>query len=78
MRTIRASEIGTYIYCQRAWWYQKNGVLPENKEQLDNGIALHSQHVRMVFTTGCIRTIAYMLLLLALVISVIYITLQLV
>lgn len=78
MRTIRASEFGTYVYCQRAWWYQKLGVLPENKERLASGIELHAQHVRMVAATGCIRTVAYLLLLVALVISVVYFTLQLI
>lgn len=78
MRIIRASEFGTYVYCQRAWWYQIMGVLNENKEQLASGLEQHAQHGHMVATTGCIRILAYLLLLVALVISVVYITLQLV
>jgi hypothetical protein len=76
MRTIRASEFGTFIYCQRAWWYYKNGIIPENEEQLASGLKLHARHGQMVATTGCIRALAYLLLLIALVITVIYITLQ--
>jgi hypothetical protein len=78
MRTIRASDLGTYVYCQRAWWYQKMGVAPENIEHLAGGFALHSRHARMVATTGCLRALAYVLLLIAIVISAVYITLQLV
>ena len=78
MRTIRASEIGNYLYCQRAWWYQRNGVIPENNAQLASGLKLHTRHGRMVMTTGCMRVLAYILFLTALVITVVYITLQLV
>jgi CRISPR/Cas system-associated exonuclease Cas4 (RecB family) len=78
MRTIRASEFGTYIYCQRAWWYHKIGVAPENKERLASGLALHSRHAHMVARTGYLRAFAYTLLLIAIVICAVYITLQLV
>jgi len=78
MRTIRASEFGTYIYCQRAWWYQKIGIATENKERLSSGLALHSRHAYMVARTGYLRALAYTLLLIAIVICAVYITLQLV
>ena len=44
MKTIRASEIGSYLYCQRAWWYQKQGIEPENQLELSRGSAYHRQH----------------------------------
>ena len=78
MRTIRASEFSTYVYCQRAWWYHKIGIALDNNEQLASGLELHSQHARMVATTGCIRALAYMLLLIAIVLSAVYISLQLI
>jgi len=27
---VGASEISTYLFCQRAWWYQKSGQQSQN------------------------------------------------
>jgi hypothetical protein len=77
MRTIRASELGTYRYCQRAWWYQKNGHTPENQIELASGIELHERHGQRVMTAGCLRLTAYALLLTALVMVSVYLAMQL-
>ncbi|OGO26840.1 MAG: hypothetical protein A2W33_09215 [Chloroflexi bacterium RBG_16_52_11] len=77
MRTIRVSEIASYTYCQRAWWYQVNGELSANQLEMTDGAALHEQHGRKVYLAGCLRALAYALLLLALVILAVEITLQL-
>lgn len=74
MRTIRASEIGTYLYCQRAWWYQKNGQPSENQAELAGGSELHARHGRAALATGFLRTLAYALLLAAVVTLAIYLT----
>jgi hypothetical protein len=71
MRTIRASEIGAYLYCQRAWWYQKNGVTPANQSELAAGSELHRRHGRAVVSAGCLRTLAYLVLLAALAVAVV-------
>lgn len=76
MRTIRASELGTYLYCRRAWWYQRNGHEPENRAELAAGQSLHEQHGRAVMVTGCLRSLAYLLLLSAVVLAAVYLTLQ--
>jgi len=76
MRTIRASEIGTYLYCQRSWWYQKRGELSENMGEMATGTELHYQHGRVVYTAGCLRYLAYGLLLAALILMAITITNQ--
>ena len=65
MRTIRASEIGSYCYCQRAWWYQLQGYASDNQAELTGGSDLHEQHGRAVLLAGCFNTIAYALLILA-------------
>lgn len=69
MRIIRASEIGTYQYCQRAWWYERQGYKSENQEELAEGSVIHERHGRSVLTSGCLCTLAYGLLLLALVLA---------
>jgi hypothetical protein len=78
MKTIRASEISTYIYCQRAWWYQKNGHPNQNQSLLADGQKIHQRHGKAVFTAGCLSALAYLSLLLAVVILAVYFTMQLV
>lgn len=65
MRTIRASELGSYLYCRRAWWFQKIGRQPENQAELVGGQRLHEQHGRKVMIVGSLRILAYALLILA-------------
>lgn len=72
MRTIRASEIGTYLYCRRAWWYRKQGVESANQTELAAGTALHRQHGRTVLASGLTRTFGLLLLLLALILLTVY------
>lgn len=78
MRTIRASEINSYLYCHRAWWYQLQGYEPANQTDLTGGTELHYRHGRMVMVSGCLQFAAYGMLLLALLILVIYLTDQLI
>ena len=62
---IRASEIGSYLYCRRAWWYRKQGVESDNQSELATGTALHRQHGRKVLAAGLLRTFGLLLLLIA-------------
>jgi hypothetical protein len=75
MRIIRASEIGTYQFCQRAWWYQLQGYEPENKVEMTGGSELHEKHGRVVMVSNCLQLIAYSSLLLAVITATIWIIL---
>ena len=76
MRTIRASDISAYVYCQRAWWYQERGYESGNQEEMVAGSQMHYRHGRRVMVSGCIQIAAYGLLLIALVLLTVYITRQ--
>ncbi len=73
MKIIRASEIGTYQFCQRAWWYKLKGYEPENKAELAAGNELHQAHGRAVFTSNCLQVGAYTALLLGILAAVAWI-----
>ena len=74
MKTIRASEIGSYIYCARAWAYRQQGLESSNQAEMTHGSELHRQHGRRVITSGLLRLLAVILLLAAVVLVVAYCT----
>ena len=78
MRTIKASEIGSFVYCQRAWWYHRQGVASENVAELAAGTDIHYQHGRTVMVGGCLRTLAVITLLGAVVLLVLHFVNQMV
>jgi CRISPR/Cas system-associated exonuclease Cas4 (RecB family) len=66
MKTIRASEIGSYLYCRRVWWYRNNGYESINQAELAAGTELHRAHGRTVIVAGLYRALAMSILLAAL------------
>jgi len=66
-RTVRASEIGTFIYCQRAWWYQRQGFEPINRSELAAGSEFHSAHAGRARSVILMRFAAWVLAIAALV-----------
>ncbi|MDO8755354.1 MAG: hypothetical protein Q7J80_15760 [Anaerolineales bacterium] len=72
MPIIRASEIGSYLYCRRAWRYRKQGVESENQAELAAGTDLHHQHGRKVIASSLSRTIGLLLSLTAIILLVAY------
>jgi hypothetical protein len=71
---IRASEIGSYLYCRRAWWYRKQGMESDNQAEMSTGTEMHRQHGRRVLAAGLLRAAGFMLLLFAAVVLVVYFT----
>lgn len=78
MPIIRASEIGSYLYCRRAWWYKKQGVESINRVELAAGTELHKKHGRRVLASTLNRTLGFILLMIALIILVAYCTAQMI
>lgn len=76
MRTIRASEIGTYLFCRRAWWYQKQGERSENQAELAGGSLFHLRHGRQVLRASLLRAAGWLLLGLSIILMVVALTLQ--
>jgi CRISPR/Cas system-associated exonuclease Cas4 (RecB family) len=66
-RVIRASEIGQYAYCAKAWWLGSvEGVAPSNTRELAQGERAHRQHGQRVWLASALRLVALVVLLLAL------------
>jgi len=65
MRVLRASELGSYLYCARAWWYQRLGIPSDNQAELKPGTNFHQQHASGVLQSFLLRAAAVLLLILA-------------
>jgi len=76
MKIIRSSEIGSYLYCHRAWWYRQQGFESANRSEMAAGTEMHEAHGRQVVAAGLTRIIAIILLLLSVVLMVSYCTVQ--
>jgi CRISPR/Cas system-associated exonuclease Cas4 (RecB family) len=72
VKAIRASDIGSYLYCRRAWWYRRNGYESINQAELAAGTDLHRAHGRTVIAAGLYRGLAMVILLIALVLLAVY------
>ncbi len=68
---IRASEIGSYLYCRRAWWYRKQGIESQNQTEMAQGTELHREHGRRVIAAGFLQIAGYALLLVAVLLFVV-------
>ncbi len=70
MRVIRASEVGEYVFCRRAWWlHHSQGLASANVRELAEGTATHAGHGRQVALAGALRGLAALLVVAALVLA---------
>jgi hypothetical protein len=63
--TVRASEIGSYLYCRRAWWYQRQGRGAVLSVAQESGLDWHRRHGRRVLMASALRFAGWALILLA-------------
>ncbi|HEX2915172.1 MAG TPA: hypothetical protein VH186_30550 [Chloroflexia bacterium] len=70
---IRASEIGAYVYCRRAWWFKRvAGFNPQGREEaFASGTAAHARHGRLVQRSQWQRKAALLLMLAGLILLLI-------
>lgn len=64
-RWIKASELGEYLYCQRAWWYRLQGIASRNVQELWQGTTDHLQHNRRLNWVLRQRSLAFILIVIA-------------
>ena len=61
-RIIRASEIGQYDFCAKAWWLGSiEGVQPSNVYELQAGTAAHEEHGQQVRRASQLQVAALVL-----------------
>ena len=66
LRILRASEIGEYVFCHRAWWLGRViGVESAHREQMEAGVAHHAAHGRAVQRADSLGRAARLSLLVA-------------
>jgi hypothetical protein len=66
IRVLRASEIGEYNYCSRAWWYKYVAKLAPGGDvsgRLEAGREAHRDHGRAVALSTTLRALGVALLL---------------
>lgn len=50
---IRASEVGEFVFCAKAWWLRRVGdVTPSGSGRRARGTRLHARHGRLVALGG--------------------------
>jgi hypothetical protein len=60
---IRASEIGQYVFCHRAWWLCRvHGCQALNQDVLTAGAEYHARHGRSVAASQRWERVGYLLL----------------
>ena len=77
MRTIRASEIGSFLYCARAWWYQKKGEPSQNQPVMDAGSDFHAAHGKKVAQASFLHVLSWIIFLAVLIAVAVAVTMLL-
>lgn len=61
---VRASEIGEFVYCHRAWWLRHvRGYTSAHHREMADGLAVHTAHGRGVMWGRAAQRLAWVLAL---------------
>ena len=72
--TLKASEIALFSFCERAWWYARQGHESTNIERWAAGEDWHRRHGRRVMEASCLRSLGHALVIAAIVVAAILLT----
>ena len=73
-RIIRASEIGQYDFCAKAWWlHSVEGIPSVNVREMQAGTEAHARHGRRVSRAGLLQQGAALLLVAGVVLLAIFV-----
>ncbi len=68
---VRASDIGAWSFCQRAWWLAHVQHIPhQNPEVLQQGNAAHAAHGRAVVQAHRLHRVGLLLLAIGLLLAI--------
>ncbi len=72
-RIIRASEIGQYDFCAKAWWLGSiEGMEPSNLRELQGGTTAHEWHGRQVARASRLQQGAVVMMLIGIILVVVF------
>jgi CRISPR/Cas system-associated exonuclease Cas4 (RecB family) len=75
---LRASEVGEYVYCARAWWLRREGAeQTRGREARAAGTAWHAEHGRGVTAAARLRKLSTAAFLFALICAIALVALRL-
>jgi len=76
-RVIRASELGQYAYCAKAWWLGSvEGVPSANVREMDAGRSAHERHGQTVQLSVWLSRAGVLCLALGLVMLVLFLLMR--
>ena len=76
-RIIRASELGRYSFCAKAWWLGSvEGVPSANVREMDAGTSAHEQHGKAVQTSVWLNRVGIACLVLGALVLAMFVILR--
>ena len=70
-RVLRASEIGEYVFCHRAWWLHRvQGLESANRAKMLSGVAQYAIHGQAIRRAERLQRVAFVFLALAILLVV--------